>query len=364
MRRWLSDSLFEQRWQSWVVAVLVLSIAKYGVGLLPSWQYMQALAIHWRDPHSSPFLQPPDDFRLRSPVSAVAAGWLHLTGNSQFVGFHLVLALVAVVLPLIMPRVRRSAELRALVGLLILGGAIPPILLSWIGSYDPVSIGAAAVAALAVRREVAALGWMVFAFNNAPEAALGFAALAVVLLVDQGRLALPRLIMGGVGGVAGYVGMRVLDNVWGGGTGEGTLVHFYGFHRYTSSAEHFWPLIILSALGVGWLMVSSPEAWRLPAVRVFAALSVLFGFGIPLLALDETRITAGALWAPLLAVATIVARQLRIDEVRAITVRIAPPALLIVVVVVWDGSLVYPGWSGLANMARYLTGQLPMPPSL
>jgi hypothetical protein len=339
----------------------VLSIAKYGVGLLPSWNYMQALAVNWRDPTSSPLLHYPDDFRLRSPVSAVASGWLHLTAGPRFLGFHLVLALIAIVVPLMMTAVRRSVELRALVGLLLIGGAIPAVLLSWIGSYDPVSLGAAAVAALAIRREVAALAWMVFAFNNAPEAALAFAGVAIVLLVDQRREAVARLAFGAAGGIAGYVGIRVLDNVWGGGTGDGTLVKFYGFSRYTSSAEHYWPLIIVSALGVGWLLAASPESWRLPAVRVFFGVSVLACFVVPLLALDDTRITAGVLWAPVLTTATVVVRRLPVEDTRAVAARMAPVALLLVLVVVWDGSLVYPGWSGLADMVRYLTGHQAIP---
>jgi hypothetical protein len=324
---------------------------------------MQALAINWRDPTSSPYLQGLADFRLRSPVSAVVAGWLHLTAGPRFIGFHLALALLAIVVGLWMPAVRRSVELRALVGLLLIGGAIPAVLLSWVGSYDPVSLGAAAIAALAVRREVAAFAWMVFAFNNAPEAALSFVAVALVLLFDQPRQSLGRLAFGAAGTAAGYVGIRVLDDVWGGGHGEATYLRFYGFSRYASNVEHYWPLVIVGALGVGWLLAANPEAWRLPAARAFFVVSVLVSLALPPIALDTTRLTAGALWAPVLTTATILVRRLPVSDVRAVAGRMAPVALLLVLVVVWDGSLVYPGWSGLADMVRYLTGHKAIPTS-
>jgi hypothetical protein len=351
---------------AWAGGLLLASLVKYGAGLIPSWSLLQALAINWRDPLLSPALQPPEDFRLRTPVSAVLAGWLHLTSPAAFLSFHFILACVALLLPVLMPVVWRSADLRMLVGLLVLGGAVPAVLLTWVGSYDPVSMGAAAVAGLAARREIAAVGWMVFAFNNAPEAALGVLVLSAVLLVDRGlRAGISRILWCGGGAVVGYVGIRTLDHHWGGGTSEFTLVHYYGYSRYVNGAVHYWPLIVVSALGVGWLLFTRPAVWRVPAVRVFVALAALASVVVPLLALDETRITVGVLWAPTLAVAAIVAERVPAVELRRVLVRCAPVALLLVLVVVWDGQLVYKGWISLWHMVGYLTGNNPVPsPSL
>lgn len=360
-RRRLGSWMLARGWPTWAAGVLLVSLVKYGAGLIPSWAYLQALAINWRDPRLSPFLQPPDDFRLRTPVSAVLAGWLHLTSPSQFLAFHFVLACVALVLPLVLPATRRSADLRMFVGLLMLGGAVAPVLLSWVGSYDPVSMGAAAIAALALRREVAAAAWMVFAFNNAPEAALGFLVLAAVLLADRGLAALPRLVWCGGGAVVGYVGIRWLDSIWGGGTSEFTLVKFYGYSRYVNGAVHFWPLIIVSGLGVGWLLFTRPEILRLRPARVFVVLAAVACVVVPLLALDETRITVGVLWAPTLATAAVVTERLPGVELRGILRRAAPVALLLVLVVVWDGQLVYKGWQAMWDMVGYLTGTTTVP---
>jgi hypothetical protein len=173
-------------------------------------------------------------YLLDSPASAALAGILHLVTAREYLAFHLVLACVAIVVPFYLDALRRSPELRLAVALLLVGGTVPALLLSWVGSYDPVSIGSAAVAALASNPVVRALAWMVFAFNNAPEAAIALVIFAVVLWADSGRAAVPRIFSSGVGAVAGYVAIRVLTSAWDGGQSEFTEMKFYGFHQYRS----------------------------------------------------------------------------------------------------------------------------------
>jgi hypothetical protein len=136
-------------------------------------------------------------YLLDSPASAALAGILHLVTAREYLAFHLVLACVAIVVPFYLDALRRSPELRLAVALLLVGGTVPALLLSWVGSYDPVSIGSAAVAALASNPVVRALAWMVFAFNNAPEAAIALVIFAVVLWADSGRAAVPRIFSSG-----------------------------------------------------------------------------------------------------------------------------------------------------------------------
>ena len=139
------------------LAVVALSLAKYGAGVYPAWRYMQALALHWTDPTVSHLLAPPGAYLLDSPASAVVAGVLHFTSGRAYLGFHLLLAFFALAVPFALRPVRRSPELRLMVSFLIVGGTVPAVLLSWVGSYDPVSIGAAAVATLAQNPVVRAL---------------------------------------------------------------------------------------------------------------------------------------------------------------------------------------------------------------
>ena len=274
---------------TYAILVLALSLVKYGAGLYPSWNLEQALAQNWRDPHSSPLLQPFADFRLVDPVSPIAAAWLHLTGDRAYLGFHLILALGAIVTPFALPAVRRTAELRLAIGLLVIGGAIPAVLLSWIGSYDPVTLAAAAVAALALNPVVAGVAWGVFAFNNAPEATVAFAVFAVVLYCDQRRPALLRLGISAAGFIAGYIAIQIVTSQWGGATSQLALSQHYGLSRLTATSENFWPLIFVSTLGAGWIFVTSRDVRALLPVRLFTGLAVL-GSIVLAFGLDDTRV--------------------------------------------------------------------------
>jgi len=348
----------------YALVTLMLCLAKYGVGIDPSWNYLQALARHWRSPHASALLASPADFRLESPVSAVLAGWLHLTGNASFLEFHFVLVCVALTVPFAMPAVRHEAKLRFLVGLMIIGSAIPSLLLSWVGSYDPVSIIAASIAVLARSKWVSFLGWIVFAFNNGFEAIVAGVVVCVIIFFDEERRVDARMIPPVLGVTYGYVAIAVLDHTWGGATGPFTLFRFYGFHRYLVGALDYWPLIVASALGVGWVLLASREVRLLPAARACFAMSLVASLAIPLVALDETRITAGAMWAPILLVATICVRKLDTKAITRVLRRMTPVAVVLVLVVVWDGSLVYSGWHGAADVVGYFFLHHPIPAAL
>ena len=71
--------------------------------------------------------------------------------------------------------------------------------------------------------------------------------------VDRGRPVVPTIIVPGASAVAGYVGIRLLTSVWGGGESEFTMMKFYGFSHYLISYIDYWPLIASSALGAGWV---------------------------------------------------------------------------------------------------------------
>jgi hypothetical protein len=344
-------------------AVLVLSVVKYGIGLYPSWRYMQQFAEHWQHPLRAPvFSHVHARFLLGSPVSAEIAGIAHLTSAREYLAFHLVLACAAIVVPFCLRAVRQSAELRLGVALLLAGGTVPALLLSWVGSYDPVSIGSAAVAALASNPVVRALAWMVFAFNNAPEAGIGLVIFAVVLWADGGKATAPRIGLWGAGAVVGYVAIRVLTAAWGGGQSQLAMMKFYGFTRYLLSYGYL-PLVVLSALGVGWLILLDRRVRHLAAARAMLVLALLTAIGMPLLALDTSRTIATTLWPAMLLTTGIVVDRLGAELARAVLARIAPVALILVIVVAWNTHLVYPGWRSGADLLLYLVGHhaLPVP---
>jgi hypothetical protein len=323
---------------------------------------MQELAQYWRHPLMAPLYARYAQYFLDSPTSAVFAGIVHLTSARAYLAFHLVLACAAIIAPFGLRAVRRSPALRLGVALLLVGGTVPPLLLSWVGSYDPVSIGSAAIAALASNPVVRALAWGVLAFNNAGEAAIALIIVAIVLWADSGEGAAPRIVSSGAGALAGYVAIRALTRAWGGGESQLAMMKFYGFHQYLLSYEYL-PLIVLSTLGVGWLFLANRDVRHLPAARALFVLALLAAIGMPLIALDASRTIATTLWAPMLVTVGIVVDRLGADRVQAVLARIAPVALVLVIVIAWNTHLVYAGWRTGANMIVYLVGHGGVPTS-
>lgn len=342
--------------------VIAASIVKYGIGIFPAIGQMQAIAQNWTNPTASYLLQPPySSFRLNSSTSALLAGILHLTSGPRFLGFHFVLACGAIGTPFLMPAVRRSRELRLCVALLLVGGAVPAVLLGWVGSYDPVTVAAASVAGLTRSRAVAALAWAVFAFNNAPEAAIALCVYAAVLFVHDRRGTWQMTVASVAGGIAGYAGIRLLTSSWGGSSSRFSVFQEYPFSRFASDTVHYWPLIILSALGVGWLFLTRRGVWRHPAAKALFVLALLVSVVVPLIALDPTRIASGALWPSELFVAAATIGRTSVRTTRRVLLRTAPFALVLVLMVVWDSNLVYAGWDAIGTFLRTLFGQLPLP---
>jgi hypothetical protein len=346
---------------TYAILALGLSVLKYGAGLYPSWNVYQALARNWHDPHASPLLQSPNDYRLADPVSADLAAWFHLTGDRAFLAFHLALALAAIVTPFAFPAVKRSAELRLAIFLLLIGSAVPAVLLNWIGSYDPVTLAAAAMAVLALNPVVAAIGWGVFALNNSLEAAVAFAIVAVVLIADQRRDATRRLAFGAAGLIVGYIWIQIAISQWGGAASQPTLMRYYGFARFATNPENFWPLIFVSALGAGWVFVAARDVRVLLPAQLFTGLAIAASIVLPFLVLDDSRIISTVLWPGLMLIAVIVVRRVPGERVHDLLGMLMPIALLIVLVLVWDGHLVYAGWGALLHLVQYIFGHSTSP---
>jgi hypothetical protein len=346
--------LLEERLSVIVAAAVAVVVAKNGLNVFPSptLEYMQEIARHWTDPKSSVLFHSHfADYLLGSPTSAIVAGILHLTSIRAFLAFHLAVALLALFSPFFLRAVRTSRELRTAVLLFVVGGPTAAVLLTWVGSYDPVSVGAAAVAALAASPLLAALGWAVFAFNNAPEALLGLVAYSAVLVAADGRRAVRRLVTGSVGALLGYLGIRTLTHAWGASTvGIGTF-HNIPFHTFAKNTTDFWPLIIFSSLGVGWLLFGHPHLVGQRTTKAVLAVTVLASLTVPFIALDETRVVSGILWPAALLGLDRGFSRLTQAEAHAVLRRVALPAVIVPVVVVWQDSLII-GWRGMLHTLR------------
>jgi hypothetical protein len=362
----LLDRLLNRGAPTYAAGVVAISLLKYGIGLYPSWDYLQLVARNWRDPLVSPVLHPPAaSYLLGSSTSAVAAGLLGLLSGRSFLLFHLVLALVAITIPFMMPVVRRSTELRLAVGVLLVGGAVPAVLLDWVGSYDPVTIIAATLAALAESRTVALLGWTLFAYNHGPEAGFALVVYSTALFVQHHRAALTRVLTAAVGWIAGYLAIQALLAVWGGGASRTELLKYYGASRYTNSALDYFPLIVVSALGIGWVLFSRKEIFALPAARVLLGAAALLSLTTftPMLGLDASRVLAAVLWPTALMTAKLATETIPPERSRELLRQVAPVAVLLPILLVWDDMLIFPGWRSMWDFVGYIFRDLPIPRS-
>jgi hypothetical protein len=332
-----------------IALATLIVVVRYGVGACPIWTYMLGIAQHWTDPESDPMLRGSASYLLSSPTSALVAGIFHLRSPRTFLWFHLALAWVATFAPCFLPRVRRNAHLRTVVLLLTVGGAVSAVLFSWIGSMDPVSMGAAAVAGLAESPISAGVAWAIFAFNNGAEAFFALVAFAAVVWFGQ-HPRWPRLIASGAGVLIGVVAIHELVKSWGGGL---SLIGAYGnwpLSRFTSSALQYWPFIAYGALGSGWFLLTSRGWFQRQQVRVFCTVAVLAIAGLPFVVLDQTRIVSGVLWASLLYVAA--EGLIDIGAIR----RLLIPSLFVPIGWVWADTIVFPGWNGAYEFFRSLIG--------
>ncbi len=259
---------------SCAVAVMVLSLVKYGLGIYPSWRYLQQMAQHWQHPlRAALFFHVHARYLLDSPVSAEIAGIVHLTSAREYLTFHLLLACAAIVIPFSLRAVRRSAELRLGVALLLVGGTVPALLLSWVGRTTRSAVGPPPWQAWPPILVVRALAWMVFAFNNARlKQPLAWSSSPPCCGPTVGKSTAPRIGLAGAGAVVGYVAIRVLTTAWGGGQSQLAMMKFYGFAQYLLSYGYL-PLVVLSALGVGWLFLADRRARNLPSARALLALA-------------------------------------------------------------------------------------------
>ncbi len=327
-----------------VSLIVATCLAKYGVGRFVSWKYMYALAVHWRDPFSSSLFKPSTSYLLSSPTSALVSGLTGLSTRREFFALHFGLSLAAIALPVAMPSVRRDRYLRAIIGLVVVGGALPAVLLSWVGSYDPVSLGAATVGALADSPTIGAIGWALFGFNNSPEAILAFGAYALVSLYSEGPAALRSLAGCAAGLCVGIVGISALTSHWGGSTSRITMFRYWPFSAFWRSELNYWPLILYSALGIGWLIFLKREARVRKAARALCAVAVVASAAVPLVVLDQSRIVSGTLWAAALFAARDIAGSLSEEQLDGLLRRVTLPAFVFPVMLVWSGQIVYAGW--------------------
>jgi hypothetical protein len=221
---------------------------------------------------------------------------------------------------------------------------------TWTGSYDPVIVLAGAVAALARNRWVQAGGWFILGVQHAPIALLSLVvwAMVVATLERGGGRGVPwaRFGLAGVATAAGAAVITGLADLWQLDQSRGDFLDAIG--GPTAVMALYWPLAwvtTFSVLGVVWFLLLDERLRALPAARVLAVLALVIGVVLPQLVLDHVRVPALVLLPPTLALVARLPEVLEVEVRRRLVRRYLPIAVILPVILVWEGRVYLPGFS-------------------
>jgi hypothetical protein len=321
---------------------LVVVVVKNGVGLFPSWPFLLNLAENWSDPSLAPLLVPPADYLKGNFVAAWLAGVLGFASPHSYLGFNLALTAAAIVLPFIMPVMRREVRTTALLFIAVVGGPIAVLLLTWVGGYDAVSVLGIVIAALAHRPIVSAMGWLIVGVNHPSLALLGFAVWIPILALTSDRFTTVRKTLASLLGVSAgaLLSVQVVD-AWGGATNRWEwFVTNEQMPTVVEIVAIFLPALF-GAVGVVWFIFLRPSFLRTWVVRVLVAEIVVLTIVLPFLVLDVTRVIALVMFAPLLTWIAVCESTHGCRSVGALDRQLLLPAIIVPIPLVWEGNVFF-----------------------
>lgn len=324
--------------------VALVGVLKYGIAVWPGWPTLFDAAANWRNPIDGVLLQPPQDYVLSSSILSIALGALHITTQTPYLTVYVFVGLLAVLSPFLMPETLRNPQQARLLYILLAGGPIVALMLTGIGGYDALTVVAMSVAVLSSRWWVVALGWYLVGLNHS---ALGLIALGIWALTLLANDSAPegtfnsnrirRLLMSLIAASAGALTMYLITQQWGGTTSRWEVYRLYEISYYLNALIAGLPLVIFSALGVGWVVLLDSSVRRQRSTRVVLSSAVLASFALPLVALDHTRAIAIVLYPAVLLWAKVMTRQLPRRDVNRLWSRYGIAATIIPVVVLLMG---------------------------
>ena len=229
-----------------------------------------------------------------------------------------------------------------------LGGSLAPVLLMWVGGYDALLVCFLAVGALVRNRYVSAVAWALAAFTHS-SVALPAALLWIgyIALNERGwriRKTWACAVTTVAACLVGYAAIHLLTDSWGGSTDRFALFRQIPFDGILQCYANSFPALIYSGLGITWILVLLPSLRRLTATRIFFALALAVILVVPLVAVDETRITALIMVPLTLAWIERVSVAVPAPTVGRIWRWVLVPALVVPVCVVWMGDIHWPYW--------------------
>lgn len=325
-----------------------LALFKYGISMSPNWENLFQVAQQWRQPKSLSALQPPQDFILSNSVLPAALGIMGLTDPTVYVSIQVLLAMFAIMIPFLMPSTLRNRDQSKLLFLMLVGGPIAAVLITWVGGYDALAVIGICIAVLARTRTMSAFGWFLFGLAHG-----SLAVVALVLVVVFHAFSSPRhrvqemtrnLVIPASAVVLGWMGAWLLTLAWGGATSRLDVYLLYPFSHYLNSFISGMPFYLFSVLGAGWIVALSPGVRRLRSTKSLLGLALAAGLLLPLVALDQTRIASIALLPVVLTWVRVASVQLGSPGVGRLWRHYAVATAVIPVLIVWEGSISMTGW--------------------
>jgi len=333
--------------------VAFIGVVKYGIDIWPGWPNMFAITQNLSNPHASPILAGDQDYILSSPTSALLLGVIPGSNQFVFVSGSVVLALFALLLPFLSPRISHSKDKARILFIFMAGGALLPLLLTWIGSYDPMTVIGLTLALGFRQRTISLAGWILTGFNHSTLGIISLAAVAVILWASPAESTksdrVKPLLIGALGLFIGFFLNAILINFWGGATSRWELFRGYPFSFYINNTIAAMPMLIFSALGVGWLVLLRPRWLKLPATKALILIGLLLPIALSVTALDQTRVSTLAMFAPIFLFVEKGTNLLARKELRTTWKSLSIAGIIIPIPIYWVGVLEQNGWQSILS---------------
>lgn len=326
--------------------LIALSVATYGAGLHPEVRRFVDGAARAPDLGAS-LLREGDAALMANGSLSLIGGALRVTTEPRFIALAAITTVLALCCPLFCRPWGTADRFPRIMFLVLLGGPLAHVLLMWLGGYDALAALAMILGALSRRPAVVFASWAVAAFTHAPVAVIGLALWWAVLLGTSGPYGQHFSRCGrwsAAGVVSGWVAIQALTDLWGGSTDRLALFRAIPFEGILECYVRSLPLMLFSGLGATWVLLTWRPLRNLRVTRVFLAVSAAATLGLPLIAVDETRIIALCLVPATLAWAAQAAREVSSEDVRLIWRRHVWVAALVPVPVIWMGSAYWTSW--------------------
>lgn len=344
---------------AWLLGLVALAIGlvKYGIDVSPGWQVQFSAVTAWPEPWTGSLLSPPQDYILSSPAAIILAGTLSISDVAVFFAFSLALVLMALWLPFLMPGIRQSRASARLLFIVLVGGPIFPVLLSWVGGYDALTVIGMVIGVLSRHPAASFLGWSLAAFNH-----LEITALAVLVWIGfitiRGRGANHPLdwkipLAGLLGLVTGGAAITWLTSKWD-VTPRSDIFERYGFDYFWNAFLASLPLVIFTALGILWIVLLDKRIRRKATSVFILAIALAASVLIPLIALDQTRTVALVLFPITLTWAASCEQLFGRKISDLMWKRYAIAAAIVPIVIIHEGSITYAGWQSLLSLRASL----------